>query len=100
MPNVEIEVRISIQTQNPFGFSCRHSLPARLTSTSIQQTLKPVVLELPLPTTHRSVTDSEDLGGLPPRNLLRHGSQYHFVHFHCSLPLPSRYLLHALLRHG
>jgi hypothetical protein len=49
-----------------------------------------VTLTLALsPTTHLTVTDPNDFRRLPPRELLRQGSQYHFLHFYRPLPRPS-----------
>src|SRR5438128_7250964 len=31
---------------------------------------------------HLPITNADDLGRLPPRDLLRHGSQNHFLYFH------------------
>src|SRR5437016_9938776 len=31
---------------------------------------------------HLPITNADDLGRLPPRNLLRHGPQNHFLDFH------------------
>src|SRR2546427_4564973 len=62
-----------------------------------------VVAELliPLPPApHRPITQSENLRRLPPRDLLRHGPQNHFLYFHrplhCGLPVKD-HAWHGLL---
>ena len=54
--------------------------PVYFVFASVQQSLETFVLVFPLPTPHRSIADSQNLGGLPPGDLLCHGSQYHSLH--------------------
>src|SRR5207253_2699086 len=56
---------------------------------------------IPLPPApHRPIAETNDLGRLPPRDLLRHGSQNHFLYFHrplhCGLPVTD-HASHGLL---
>src|SRR5947209_19053838 len=49
---------------------------------------------------HLPITNADNLGRLPPRDLLRHGSQNHFLYFHrplhCGLPVTD-HASHGLL---
>src|SRR5262245_8852417 len=80
--DVQIEVFVAVKPQNSFRLSWRHALPARLALPAIEQSFESLVLIIPFPPPHRSVANSENLGRLPPGDLLPHGSQNHFLHLH------------------
>src|SRR5207237_5113586 len=48
----------------------------------VEQTIIAKRLVTLSPAPHLPITNADDLGRLPPRNLLRHGPQNHFLDFH------------------
>src|SRR2546426_8369304 len=55
---------------------------AKLALPPVEQTVIAKLLVTLSPAPHLPITDADDLGRLPPRNLLRHGPQNHFLDFH------------------
>src|SRR5215831_14967851 len=53
--HLQIEVRLAVERQNPFGFPGRNSFPTRLAFTAVEKSLKTLMLIIPLPASHRSV---------------------------------------------
>src|ERR1035441_5873716 len=73
------------------------SLP-RLTPPPVKQPSKPELFITLPPAPHLPVADPYDLGRLPPRDLLRHGPQNHFLYLHRPLHCGLRVRHHAF--HG
>jgi len=58
MPDIEVEVLVSVQTQYLLQFRRRRSLPTRFALSFIEQTPQAVFLVSELPSAHAALTDS------------------------------------------
>jgi hypothetical protein len=81
--SVETDAHMAI-----FDFSSVSGFPVS------SQLVRQLHLALP-PTPHVPVADPQDLRCLPPRDLLRHGSQNHILYFHRPLHRGLRVTIHA-----
>src|SRR6204780_629000 len=81
-PTLNIETTLPVQLQHPLHGRYRHALGRRLSSPAVEQPAESELL-IPLsPAPHMPVADAQDLGRLPPADLLRHRLQHHFLYFH------------------
>ncbi len=95
MLHVQIEIAISIQSQNLLHRGQRDPFGGRLSPPSVEQTVIAVRFVALVPASHRPIADADNLGCLPPGNLLCHGPQNHFLYFHRPLHRGLRVRLHA-----
>src|SRR5208282_2835078 len=98
VPNVQIEVLLPIQPQDFLHHRHRHPLGRWLTPPPVKQSSEPELFIALAPAPHLPVADPYDLSRLPPRDLLRHGSQDHFLYLHRPLHCGLRVRHHAF--HG
>src|ERR1019366_7323168 len=73
----------------------RHFLGRRLAPTPVEQAPEPELFIAFMPAPHLPVADADDLRCLPPRDLLRHGPQNHFLYLHRPLHRGLRVRKHA-----
>src|SRR5450759_3235814 len=100
VPHVQIEILLPIQPQDFLHHRQRHFLGRRFPPPSVTQTPEPELFIAFMPAPHLSVADADDLGRLPPRDLLRQGPQNNFLYFHRPLHRGLRvreHAFHALL---
>src|SRR5712671_4347242 len=100
MAHVQIEISIAVESEHLLHHSHRHPFRRGLPLPSIKQSVVPALFVALSPAPHRTIAYADDLGRLPPRNLLRQGPQNHFLHFHrplhCGLPVTD-HASHGLL---
>src|SRR5437660_11304695 len=94
-PTVQIVIAVTIQPQHLLHQRQRHPLRRRLPTPPIKQSViaEPFVTFAPAP--HVPLADADDLRCLPPRDLLRHGPQNHFLYFHRTIHRGLRVREHA-----
>ena len=95
MPHVQIGIALAVQSQNLLHLRQWNPLGRRPAAPPVEQ---PVIAELLValpPAPHVPIADADDLGCLPPRDLLRHGPQNYFLHFHRPLHRGLRVREHA-----
>src|SRR5207302_691206 len=73
----------------------RHPPRRRLPTPPIKQSVIAELFVTFAPAPHVPVADADDLRCLPPRDLLRHGPQNHFLYFHRPLHRGLRVREHA-----
>src|ERR1700681_3215752 len=100
MPHVQIEIPVAVQSKHLLHHRHRHPFRRGLALSPVEQSVVAELL-IPLsPAPHRPIAQTENLGRLPPRDLLRNGSQNHFLYFHrplhCGLPVTD-HAWHGLL---
>src|ERR1017187_4036476 len=98
VPYLQIEILLPIQPQNFLHHRHCHPLGRRLPPPPVKQTPETEPLITLPPPPHLPVADPDDLGRLPPRDLLRHGPQNHFLYLHRPLHCGLRVRHHAF--HG
>src|SRR5271169_2773301 len=98
VPHVQIEILLPIQPQHFLHHRQRYFLGRRFPTPPVKQSPEPELFIPFMPAPHLPVADPDDLGRLPPRDLLRHGPQNHFLHFHRPLHRGLRVRHHAF--HG
>src|SRR5437899_9607976 len=86
MPHVQIVIAVAIQPQYLLHQRQRHPLRRRLPTPPIKQSVIAELFVTFAPAPHVPVADADDLRCLPPRDLLRHGPQNHFLYFHRPSP--------------
>src|SRR6266853_6634363 len=100
MAHVQIEISIAVESEHLLHHSHRQPFRRRLPLPSIKQSVVPALFVALSPAPHLSIANADDLGGLPPRDPFRHGSQNHFLYFHrplhCGLPV-TEHASHVLL---
>src|SRR5713226_9448625 len=82
MPHVQIVIPLAIESQHLLHHPQRDSLRRRPTPPAIKQSVIAELLVTLPPAPHVPVTDANNFRRLPPRDLLRHCPQYHFLYFH------------------
>src|SRR5947199_7875262 len=90
MSYVQVVIDLPIQAQHRLTSLERHPLRADHSLAPIRQAVVAVLLQPFPPAPHRALVDTQDLRCLPPGDLLRHGSQQHFLHLHHPLHLGTR----------
>src|SRR5437667_10061663 len=95
MPHVQIEIPIAVEPQHLLHSRHRHPFRRGLALPPVEQTIIAKRLVTLSPAPHLPITNADDLGRLPPRNLLRHGPQNHFLDFHRPLHRGLRVREHA-----
>src|SRR5271167_152424 len=95
MAYVQIEIPIPIQSQHLLHRRQRNSLGGGLASPPVEQPVIAKLLIALMPASHLPVADADNLGRLPPGDLLRHRSQNHFLYFHRPLHRGLRVRIHA-----
>src|SRR6202043_350233 len=98
VPHVQVEILLPIQSQNFLHHRHRHPLGRRLPPPPVKQPSETELFITLSPAPHLPVADPYDLGRLPPRDLLRHGPQNHFLYLHRPLHCGLRVRHHAF--HG
>src|ERR1700678_4389528 len=74
MAYVQIEILLPIQAEQLLDHNQQHPLGTRLSQSAIEQAVISNLLVAPVPSPHLSIGYPDDLGGLPPANLLRQSS--------------------------
>src|SRR5216684_858364 len=95
MPHVQIVIPLAIESQHLLHHPQRDSLRRRPTPPAIKQSVIAELLVTLPPAPHVPVTDANNFRRLPPRDLLRHCPQYHFLYFHRPLHRGLRIRNHA-----
>src|SRR5437588_1999191 len=95
MPHVQIVIAVTIQPQHLLHQRQRHPPRRRLPTPPIKQSVIAELFVTFAPAPHVPVADADDLRCLPPRDLLRHGPQNHFLYFHRPLHRGLRVREHA-----
>src|SRR5713226_10493514 len=85
MPQVQIEILLPVELQNPLHHHRRHPLGRRLSPSPVKQTAKPELFIALPPASHVPVADADNLRRLPPGDLLSHSPQHLFLYFHAPL---------------
>ena len=75
VPHIQIEITLPVRLQHPLHGRYRRALGQRLSSPTVEQPAEPELL-IPLPPApHLPVAEAQDLGRLPPADLLGHRLQ-------------------------
>src|ERR1700692_2365283 len=82
MLHAQIKIAIPIQSQDLLDRGQRNLLGRRPSSPPVKQSVIAKLFQPLPPAPHLPIADADNLGRLPPRNLLRHGPQNHFLYFH------------------
>src|ERR1019366_2166663 len=98
MPHVQIKMPIAVESQHLLHQGHRHPFRRGLALPPVEQTVIAKLFIALSPAPHLPIANADDLGRLPPRDLLRHGSQNDFLYFHRPLHCDLRVTEHAL--HG
>src|ERR1017187_8552952 len=100
VPHVQIEILLPIQPQHFLHHRQWHLLGRRFPSPPVKQPPEPELFIPFMPAPHLPVADPDDLGRLPPRDLLRQRPQNQFLYLHRPLHRGLRvrdHAFHALL---
>src|ERR1700736_1952407 len=93
--HVQIKILFPVQREHFLHRRHRHPATRGLAPPPVQQSVVALFdVALP-PPPHVPVADPQNLGRLPPRDLLRHRLQHHVLYFHCPLHRGPRISLHA-----
>src|SRR6266853_5502521 len=95
MAHVQIEIPIAVESEHLLHHSYRHPFRRGFALPPVEQTVVAKLLIALAPAPHRTIANADDLGGLPPRDPFRHGSQNHFLYFHRPLHCGLRVREHA-----
>src|SRR5260370_26320358 len=95
VPHVQIEILLPIQPQHFLHHRHRHFFGRRFSPPPIKQPPEPELFVALPPAPHLPVADPDYLCCLPPRHLLPHGPQNHFLYLHRPLRRGLRVREHA-----
>src|ERR1019366_6974544 len=95
MLHVQIEILFPVEPQHSLHLGQRDALGRRPAPPPVEQPVIAKLFVALMPAPHLPIADADDLGCLPPRDLLRQGPQNHFLYLHRPLHCGLRVRIHA-----